>query len=160
MPDVVKIGVIGPKPYSIGGHDSEDGLRLYLCDKIKKVLLQYKDTASVLGLTGLAIGIESDFASQCDKLDIDYNVYLPYEDMTSQWEKLPGITEEFNKLLKNALNVQVLSDGGFSPRKIWQKNNLIINQCHVLIYVRNNLRIECSSLQLAQKLNKKVIILE
>lgn len=163
MSDSLKIGIIGPKPFGLGGHDNSEGLRLYVCNQIKQVLINIRNNNnnnSLIGLSGLGLGAEIDFCQVCLELNIDYNVYLPYEDMTSQWEKLPGITDKFNELLKSALNIQVLSDGGFSPRKIWQKNNLIINQCHVLIYVPNSLRIECASLQLAQKLNKKVIVIE
>jgi len=134
---IVKISILGPKPYSLGGHDASGELRSKIQKSISFILdgLEKEDKV-VLGLTGLSLGLEQDFAQICKDKGISYNVYLSHDSVDAQWEHLPSnICEKYNELLENAHSSIVLDDGGYSPKKIVHRQLRILKDSDIVIYV-------------------------
>lgn len=139
MGSVVKVGIIGPKPCFIGGHDLDNEIRSYIYKQLDTILLSYLEQKMVvIGITGLELGIAQDFAHVCIDRNISYIAYLPYESQESQWKGLSSdITESYQKLLKSADKIVKVSEGGFSPRKIIRKNHKIICDVdHLILVIR------------------------
>lgn len=134
----VKVGVVGLRPYFIGGHDANNEVRNTINAFIYTYLSGLRDNKTVVGLTGLGLGVEQDFARICYDLNIDYYAYLPYVDQEQRWKYLPAeIIKEYNFLLKNALHTEIISDGNYSPHKNLVKTQKIIENADHIIWVQN-----------------------
>lgn len=134
----IKIGIVGLRPYFVGGHDANNEvrqvIRRYMCNVIENL----RSSRPILGLTGLCIGVEQDFAKLCHDLNIDYYAYLPYSDQEQRWKYLPLETlKEYQFLLKNAIDYEILSEGNYSPHKNILKTKKIIEQSDHIIWVKN-----------------------
>lgn len=135
---ILKVGIIGPKPFGVGGHDC-NYLRSKIKDSITKILLDCSKEYTVVGITGLGIGVEQDFAEICYKNNIDYTVYLPYNEQEKYWCNLcPDLLKNYETLLEKALSVVELDRGKFSPKKIVTKRKKIANESDYIIYVKNH----------------------
>ena len=135
MRDIVKIGIIGPKPYLIGETDtvSRDKIRTGIGQILSDLKKEYP---TLLGLTGLDLGVEQDFAVACSYYDIDYYCYVAYAQIYEGWNKLPeSVTENYLKLLNSSVGYTILSEGKFSPKKNFSKKLKIISQSDFIIYV-------------------------
>lgn len=134
------IGIIGPRSFIAGGHDKVSEFRIKLRHKISTIMCDIKQPYQLLGLTGCSIGVESDFCSVCYNLDIPYSSYLPYENMERKWVGLPAdIQNNFTTLLNNATGILYVSDGPYSPKKVEKKNQKIIEDSDLVIYVETPL---------------------
>lgn len=151
---------MGGRPASIGGHDPTNPIRSNINLQIYKILQeQIKKHELILGLTGLTIGVEQDFAEICLNLKIDFNVYLAYEQMSKKWGNLPHIKEKYDYLLSKALNTIVLNKTTYSPVKNYNKNLILIREADLVIYVNNPIKKNCVLLDEIKQLNKELIII-
>lgn len=157
---VIKIGVIGPRSYNIGGHDNDNPVRENIRVEIRQLVKNHtKDDTALLGITSLALGAEQDFAKICCDANIDYMVYTPYEDQESKWSSLPNAVEEYKLLYKNAISRISLGDGGYSPKKILLKNKKIVKDADIIIFVENPLkRVYSELITMAKLLGKGVYV--
>lgn len=135
--NTTKISILGPKSWSIGGHDIDHPIRQIIRQKIDKFLdTLITDNKVIIGLTGLSLGVEQDFAIALIAKNIDYKVYLPYLDQENYWENLPKcVHEKYAELLKKAINVVNLFDGHYSPKKNVNKKHKIIKESDIIIFV-------------------------
>ncbi len=135
-----KIGIIGPRSFITGGHCSSADIRVKLRDKMCQIINSVDSVYQIVGLTGLGIGCEQDFALVCERMDIPYSSYLPYENIEKKWITLPHeIENNFTYLLNNATGVLYVSNGPYSPKKIEKKNEKIIEDSDLVIYVKTPL---------------------
>lgn len=142
MHKTIKIGILGPKPYpSLDGHDKSNPIRLSKINNIKRILsdiISKDQNNAYLGLTGLSLGIEQDFAHICIDLNIDYHVYLSHENITSQWGSLPvEITKDYQYLLDHALEVKNIGKTTYTPKKIINRKMKIYYDSDILIHVKS-----------------------
>jgi hypothetical protein len=135
--NVLKVGVVGLRPYFIGGHDPDNDIRKHIKYSMYTYLEKLKD-CTVLGLTGLGIGIEQDFAVVCSSLAIDYYAYLPFAEQESRWKYLPTNTiPNYLKLLNKAIGHECVSEGNYSPHKNILKTLKVISSSDHIIWVHN-----------------------
>lgn len=138
MSKITKIGIVGPRPYFIGGHDPDNDIRTFIRLSITEILDKLVLNKTLLGLTGLNIGVEQDFASVCYNMGVDYCVYLPYNEQEDRWKYLPPETTiEYNFLLSKALKQEIISEGSYSPHKNLLKIYRIIADADEIIWIRN-----------------------
>lgn len=135
----VKVAIIGPRSYSIGGHDVSDGVRGEIFQYIKATLENYVDKyPNVIGLTGLGLGVDQDFVLACNALGVSYIAYVPYSEQGKKWDKLPqSFITDYDKYLEDAHQKTILSEGNYSPKKVFQKNIRLIKEADVIIYIPN-----------------------
>ncbi len=134
---IINVGIIGPRPYSIGGHDPNNPIRQDLMTRYESILMSYKSsTTTPIGLTGLGLGVEQDFAKVCIKNNVKYICYLPYEDQEKNWF---GNLDEYYNLLEHAEDIELLSKGVYTPKKIYNKYKSIAENSDVIILVYNHL---------------------
>jgi kynureninase len=134
---LVKVGIIGPRSYSLGGHDPSGDIRLGLSYQINNIFKKLSDDDKIiLGLTGLSLGVEQDFARLCFENNIQYNVYLSHDNQEKQWRDLPcHILEEYDKLINNSKSCINISDGNYSPKKHIQKQIKILKESDIIIWI-------------------------
>jgi uncharacterized phage-like protein YoqJ len=135
---MIYVGIIGPKPFLLGGHNSDNPIRRQLRSKIQQVLNELLNKHQCIkGLTGLSIGCEQDFATSCKELGIDYEVVLPFD---NQEEMLTDVCslEYYERLLQDASGM--ISLGGlYSPKAIIKKYQRIIQSSDYVILVNSPL---------------------
>ena len=133
---VVKLGIIGPRTFSLDGHDFDSEKRVYIRGWIENEILSWqKKGYTVMGLTGLGLGVEQDFAISCLETRTDYIAYLPFQDQEERWSNLPNIIPIYNELLKRAIETHVVCDGSYSPKKIITKNERIASLSNKVLIV-------------------------
>lgn len=151
----VKVGIVGLRPYFIGGHDTDNDVRNTINSFIYAYLATLQEQQTIMGMTGLGLGVEQDFARICYDLNIDYYVYLPYHDQEQRWKYLPvDIVREYNFLLKHALHSEIISDGNYSPHKNLIKTKKIVENSDHIIWVQNHKTSTINSL-LAESFKKE-----
>lgn len=161
MTTVIRVTVIGSRPYTIGGHDSENPKRVRINSQISKILagLQKKDTV-VLGITDLTLGVAFDFVESCEVHGIEYEVYLSSNDQEQRWRTLPGVHTKFKEKLKNAIEVEEPSEDKYSPRKQILNRKKMVKDADIIIYLRDKFKYKlCSILEYAKSLDKKIIFI-
>lgn len=134
---IVKIGIIGPKPFGLGGYDNNT-YRLKIKDSINNIFKDLMKEFTLVGITGLGLGIEQDFVQLCINNSIEYTVYLPYNEQEKYWSHLsPDLIKSYSYYLDNALNIIQLDNGKYSPKKIISKRKKILNESDYVIYVKH-----------------------
>ena len=93
------IGIIGPRPVFIGGHD-DNNIRQRIQIYLANILKHYSNSYRVVGNTGLLHGAEYDFAKVCDSLGLRFNVFLGWDDQEKIWPVSDGYTELLEKASK------------------------------------------------------------
>lgn len=137
---VYKLGVINTKPVFIGGHDLNNPIRIKLRKQIKKIidtLLLDKDRA-IIGITGLSLGLEQDFAISCVENNIDYIAYIVNENEEELWKDLPvSIREQYKNLYSKAHEIiSIGSKNTYSPKENLLKMEKIIRDCDGIIILQ------------------------
>lgn len=135
-----KIGILGPKCFTLDGHDIHNPVRTSLRLKLSRILQEEKSKHhDLVGLTGLNIGTEQDFAIACKELSIPYISIIAFDKMESMWEDIEINKQIFKELKESSEYIISLNDPGYSPKKINHKNKQIIEMSNILIYVRTEL---------------------
>jgi len=139
---IIKVGIISPRTYSLGGHDVASKERVHMKEQIVRILKSLIRPEHILiGLTGLSIGVETDFAEICLEQKMDYITYLAFSDITSRWRKLPESYQiQYSNLLNKSLNNILLAEGLYSPRKIFRQQLRIAHDADVLILVNTPMK--------------------
>lgn len=137
---IFRIGVVGPRPFGLGGHDWNSTLRVDLRKVFVQTLKQYQqDDRAIVGITGLGLGTEQDFADACLEADIDYLCYLPFNDQEYRWINIPEVEAKYQWLLGKALQQVYVNEGNYSPKKIMIKNQRIIRDSDLVFVVYNKI---------------------
>jgi kynureninase len=159
---LIKIGIIGPRSYSLGGHDPSGLIRLRLYNQIETIFRKLNnDDKIIIGLTGLSLGVEQDFARLCKDNNVEYNVYLSHENQEKQWKDLPvHILEQYDELVESSRCCINIADGNYSPKKHIQKQIKIMKDSDVLIVISGSLPIKNEKIQsmLDEKKNYTIIL--
>lgn len=134
--EYTKIGIIGPKPVLIGGHDYNNPTRIIVRNKITNLIENLKkQEIKILGFTGLSLGVEQDFAISCYENNIEYIAILPFEKQESGWKEIPYVQKIYQELLERSNHSTLLEKGGYSPKKIINKYKKIIEISDMVICV-------------------------
>lgn len=115
---ILKLALLTYKPNNgnIQRYD-ESYIKELLYKHLDEIVDKYKSD-TIIGLTGLCIGLELDFANYCLINDIDYIVYQAFDTPEIYWNNLPeSIVRSYHKALESSFSVEKLSDGGYAPRK-------------------------------------------
>ena len=140
---VIKISVYGPKPYSMGGHNlSSESCPIR--NAIQDIVDDLQDQDKILiGLTGLSLGLEQDFAYICLQNKIPYNVYLSHDTQERSWADLPEeLLKKYQDLLDEAENHTIINTGAFSPKKALNRQLRVMKDSDYIIYVSGFLPIK------------------
>ncbi len=154
---VLKVGIIGPRTFALGGHDLCNPIRMDLRLAIRNFLNEQKKKFVILGITGLDVGTEQDFALSCIECEIDFTCYVSCSD----FEIMPEGKALYDELYEKANSRIILSDGEYSPKKTISKNKRIIHDSDHIIYVSNPMRrFKCPMLSLIKELKKDILVIK
>lgn len=136
--EYTKIGIIGPRTVMLDGHDFNNDMRISLRNKITHILQNLRrQNIKILGFTGLGLGAEQDFAIVCYENNIEYIGMLPFYKQENNWKNMPNVQKVYKELLESCNHSIVLEDGGYSPKKIFNKYKKIIEISDIIIVVES-----------------------
>ena len=130
----LKIMVSGHRPNKLGGYDIDNPIRQYVWTQMGAILKYYIDEKfSILGISGMALGIDQDFGRLCVDLDLPFLAYVPFIGQENKWPE-PS-RKDYSILLDKAKETKIVSKGGYSPGKMQIRNKAMADDCDVAIVV-------------------------
>ncbi len=126
----MRVAATGHRPDKIGGYDWYAPQRLWIRDQIKHALVDLKATH---GISGMALGVDQDFAYACIELSIPFTAAVPFVGQESSWPK--HSQDWFDWLLERADEVIIVSSGGYDAYKMQVRNEWMVDHCDVLLAV-------------------------
>jgi uncharacterized phage-like protein YoqJ len=112
----MKIHVTGHRPPKIPW-GSKDPLRLALRSEMRKLIVQLQPEICI---TGMAIGVDQDFALECVALGFPFLAAVPFEGQEQRWPA--AAQREYHELLQLAAQVVYVSEPGYENWKMNKRN--------------------------------------
>jgi uncharacterized phage-like protein YoqJ len=120
----------GHRPPKLGGYGRDVQLRLRQLAVDALHRLQPETVIS-----GMALGWDQALANAALDLGIPLVAYIPFEGQELAW---PNQSQKvYRALLDEAYHVEVVSSGGYSARKMQQRNIAMVNTCDLLLALWN-----------------------
>lgn len=125
---------------SFSGHrpdklpDKETGYKLpnptynFLCQATEKILLELKPEKCI---SGMALGFDSFAAFVCIKLGIPFIAAIPFVGQESVWPDSSQKT--YRKLLSKASEQVIVSEGGYSNKKLQIRNEWMMDNSDMVV---------------------------
>lgn len=101
----VKVAATGHRPPKIGGYDEWNPIRMHIRKIMVKDLLELKakfalEGRMLVGISGMALGIDQDFARACCTAEVPFDAYIPFEGQHLAWPNASQKT--YKNLLEKA----------------------------------------------------------
>lgn len=128
----MKIAITGHRPSKLGhDYDLTSPLIKKIEKEIKKQLILCRPA---LGITGMALGIDTLYAIICLDLGIPYIAAIPFIGQHLKW---PFKSRElYNHLLSKAIEVvNVSGDDRYKPHYMQKRNIWMVDECDKLISI-------------------------
>lgn len=122
------IAATGHRPNKLGGYGEAAADRLF---RLAKWYLN--DTMPDRVISGMALGWDQAFARAAAHLRIPFTAAVPFRGQDGTWP--PASRAAYSTLLALADAVVVVSDGGYSGRKMMLRNQWMVDNCDVLCAV-------------------------
>lgn len=127
-----------------------------LKQKIKVFLLEYKDKIDYV-ISGGAMGFDTWLAEACYELQIPYHVYVPFKGQENKW--FEKTKQRYKKILRQADNILLVSEGGYDIKKLFKRNEKMVDSCDEVIAYWNPERQQggtFATIRYAQKVGKPI----
>jgi uncharacterized phage-like protein YoqJ len=85
--------------------------------------------------TGMALGWDQAVAEACVKIGLPFVACLPCDDQNALWEHHQQ--KRYQELLQNAVEVIVVSPGPYAVRKMFVRNEYLVDNCNILLALWN-----------------------
>lgn len=116
--------VTGHRPSKLlGGYGKFSPGRIALRDKMAEILRSEKPD---LAISGMALGVDQDFAETALVLGIPLLAAVPFKGQEATWPIESRIL--YHDLLKGAHRIVIVSEGGYSAEKMMKRNAWMVNQ--------------------------------
>ena len=120
---MLKVCVTGHRPAKIGGYDEEDPGRVW----VKNALSEVVDTLRPnYGYTGMALGVDQDFARVCVDKGIPFTAVVPFPEQAERWPSSSQFI--YWDLLKQAKDRITVCDPGYAAWKLQRRNEWMVDE--------------------------------
>src|SRR5690606_9600422 len=82
-------------------------------------------------ISGMALGYDQIGAVIAIRMGIPVIAALPFKGQEKSWPEKSQKT--YHKILNKCEEVNIVSDGGYEPKKMYLRNEYIVNNCDMLI---------------------------
>lgn len=124
------IAFTGHRPNKLGGYAPNNPIRDWVSDRIRQELIRLKPT---MVISGMALGVDQWAAQVACDLGIPFIAAVPFKGQEGMW---PGVSKhDYRRLMKEAHEVVVVCEGGYSAHKMQLRNEYMVDRCDVLIAV-------------------------
>lgn len=117
------LAVTGHRPNKIGGYNLNSPLRTVVRQEMEQFLLEHKPE---LGISGMALGVDQDFAKLCIKHSIPFVAAIPFEGQESRWPK--ESQDEYNEILEHAKEIAFIAPKGYAAYKMQKRNRWMVDR--------------------------------
>lgn len=138
MINPLRLAITGHRPQSLGRFDPNNPLLWQIEQHLIVTLDAVKSThPQVIGLTGMAQGVDQAFARACLATHIPFRAYLPFPEHSAIW---PAHAQQiYRELLAKADRYQVVRPYVTTPHDIRQalmdRNSTLVDECDAAIAV-------------------------
>lgn len=124
----------GHRPNKLGGYGQEVEERLIhvAVDYLEEI---WFNDESFLVISGGALGWDQALAKAAYRLNIPFQMYLPFKDFDVKWPKVSRDSLDF--LCRAAEEVKYISEPGYNPYKMQLRNEAMVNAAHFVIALWN-----------------------
>ena len=146
------IAATGHRPNKLGGYDLYDFQRLVQIARRHLSRLQPDEV-----ITGMAQGWDQAVAQACAELNIPFVAAVPFRGQESCWPK--PAQAEYNRLLRLAKKVVVVSDGDYHIGKMQRRNRWMVDHAHLVLALYNG-DLDggtCNCIRYARRKNKPIL---
>ncbi len=133
------VAFTGRRPQKLpGGFDEEHPLNTRIKQQLDEGIRRAYNAGAREFISGGAVGVDMWAAESVLRLknelpDIRLRMVIPFEGQEAKW---PAASQErYNVLRSQADAVQILSAGGYDPKKLFQRNRAMVDQADALISV-------------------------
>jgi len=125
------VGATGHRPDKLGGYAEEvTPLRAWVRAQIRRYLRQLRP---LYGISGMALGVDQDFAEICIELRIPFIAAIPFRGQERAWP--PEARTKYRQLLAQAYEVVIVSEGRYENWKMQARNEWMVDHCNVMLCV-------------------------
>lgn len=124
------LAATGHRPDKLGGYDEQNPLRVWVRAQIRAAL---EDLKPEKGISGMALGVDQDFAEACVALGIPFIAAVPFQGQESRWPQ--ASQERYKKLLAKAAEVVYVGPPGYAAWKMQARNQWMVHHCDLLLAV-------------------------
>lgn len=129
------VAITGHRPDKLGtsqfsGYAPENPLRTWIKDRLRARLKQLRP---LYGITGMALGVDQDFAEICIELKIPFIAAVPFIGQERQWPLQSR--ERYRELLAQAYDIEIVCAGGYERWKMLARNQWMVDHCNALLAV-------------------------
>ncbi|MBI2061032.1 MAG: DUF1273 family protein [Nitrospirae bacterium] len=124
------LAVTGHRPDKIGGYDETHPTRRAVRTGIRKVL---EGISPTVALSGMALGVDQDFAEECISLGIPFVAVVPFRGQENVWRGYAR--ERWRNLLRQAVAVVNVSPPPYAGWKLQRRNEWMVDRCDALLAV-------------------------
>ena len=121
---MLKAAATGHRPDKIGGYDYYAPQRVWIRNRMRSELM---DLMPEYVISGMALGIDQDWAQVAIDLAIPFIAALPFTGQESQWPK--SSQDYYHSLLEQAHRIVVVSSGGYAAHKMQVRNEWMVDNC-------------------------------
>jgi uncharacterized phage-like protein YoqJ len=149
---MIVVAFTGHRPHKLGGYKDVNPIRDAIKARIKEKLIELKPDAVI---SGMALGVDQWAVEVCLELGIPFIAAVPFEGQEKMWPHKSKLY--YHELLKQANEIEIISEGGYAPWKMQIRNEWMIDKCDVLIAVYDGTEGGThNAFTYAEKINKDV----
>lgn len=126
------IAFTGHRPDKLGGYNTPNPIYNYITKELKKTLNELKPDKAI---SGMALGWDQWAAQICIDLSIPFIAAVPFVGQEKIWPQ--SSKDVYNRLLKQAIETAIVSEGGYSASKMMIRNEWMVDRCDKLIACYN-----------------------
>lgn len=142
----------------LGGYLIPNPIYTYVYQQTEKILLQEEPDKII---SGMALGFDTIIAQLAIKLNIPFVAAVPFKGQECKW---PQASQDiYHDLIKQASEVVVVCDGGYSVQKMQWRNEFMVNECNKLLACWKQSKQyggTYNCIQYARSINKEIIIID
>jgi uncharacterized phage-like protein YoqJ len=126
-PELVKVGITGPRPENLCGVPDAH-LRSSIRDQLE-IELEAHD-GLVHAYSGMARGVDTVFATQALRMGIELHAVIPFEGFEARWSAADQ--RKLETLLAKAASIQVVCEEG-SKEAYQRRNEALVDNVNILL---------------------------
>lgn len=150
------IAATGHRPPKIGGFKIPNPTYNYIREETRRILQEKQPEKAI---SGMALGFDTLFADVCVELEIPFIAAVPFRGQQNVWPQ--ESRRKYAELLEKAVEVVIVSDGGYSPPKMQIRNEWMVNNSSVMLSCWDGSSGGTNNcVQYAYSQNKEVIIID
>jgi uncharacterized phage-like protein YoqJ len=124
------IAATGHRPDKLGGWIEPNPLRDWIRRRIYDTLVELTPTR---GISGMALGVDQDFAQACVDLRIPFTAAVPFKDQEMRWNR--EAQKQYTALLSKATTIVYVCEPEYADWKMRVRNEWMVDRCNTLLAV-------------------------